>query len=90
VTSRTDTSGGLGDPERNTGSHLGPGAGPVGREGLLPLGEAQVSDHQPVVGGEAGGQQVPTQSAVQVPDVTLLGDHTWNRAAASGHAPTTS
>jgi len=59
------------------GPHLGLGAGSVGGEGVLPLRQAQVGEHQAVVGGEGGGQVVPVQRAVQEPDVALLGYNTW-------------
>lgn len=59
--------------------YLGLRAGPVRGEGVLPLGQAEVCDHQSVVGDESGRQEMPAQRAIQEPDFTLLGYDTWTR-----------
>lgn len=59
--------------------YLGLRAGPVRGEGVLPLGQAEVCDHQSVVGGERGREEMPAQRAVKEPNFTLLGYNTWKR-----------
>lgn len=60
-------------------AYLGLRTGPIGGEGVLPLRQAQVGEHQAVVGGEGGGQVVPVQRTVQEPNGTLLGYNPWGQ-----------
>lgn len=64
--------------------YLGLGAGAVGGEGVLPLWQTQVGDHQPVVGRERCGQKVPAERSVEEPHFTPLSDHTWKTQTPSG------
>lgn len=59
--------------------YLGLRAGSVRGEGVLPLGQAEMCDHQSVVGDERGRQEVPAQRAIEEPHFTLLGHDTLRR-----------